>query len=574
MPKANRPGTLASKAANQYRGRDVFAYLGLRYCFESNLAKTDKWAEQIATQIIFGSSKAKYLTSYHFKEVDSDGAVQHRKLYVPTPSEALSEAVILSACAEVWERESCPAFSYRPSKRDNRQSYYINYMEGLRTRHDDIAAACEKNPDSFVQYLDIKSFYPSITINLARSSWRDFCDRHEITQEVREIGSRLIYNYDLKTDGKSILTGPMFCHFLANLALKSVDDIRSEIPAQYLRYVDDITLVGSRAEIAHSIPTITKKLSELGFTLHSPNDLKSIEVCAAEWMKGARDFKDGVESLGWMKLVGDIKKFLIFNSKDTVELDSALCQEGFRFPLPDYSASLREISSFEKVRLFNLWGWLFQRSRGNSIDRILRSATQLRDKLEIETFTLLEQKIPIEQKFERKRIVSKLRYRIGRLLYLSSSEKLGKIEQLASGWPELYLHTALMRSINSRDCSELIELGSNAAQAGAQLFRAMSETAIFSQPVTSEWAVQGLAVFILNGVSVEAKVASENHPLLRFSRGPVDIDLMQQPRGLLQELACLHGLGCARHSELLRSAFDATQEISFDALEFDYGYYV
>lgn len=86
--------------------------------------------------------------------------------------------------------------------------------------------------------------------------------------------------------------------------------------------------------------------------------------------------------------------------------------------------------------------------------------------------------------------------------------------------------------------------------------------------------IQGLATFILNGVSVEGDVTSDASPVLRFARGPIDRDLMFQPRGLIQEMACLHGLGDTHHAATMSTAFDVDQEISLDALEFDYGYYL
>jgi hypothetical protein len=43
MKKLLRPGILAVRAVNQYRRREVFAYLGLRYYLENTAARSDTW---------------------------------------------------------------------------------------------------------------------------------------------------------------------------------------------------------------------------------------------------------------------------------------------------------------------------------------------------------------------------------------------------------------------------------------------------------------------------------------------------------------------------------------------------
>lgn len=47
-----RPELLAVRAVNQYRRRDVIAYLGLRYYFANTCAITDKWAKDISSHLV------------------------------------------------------------------------------------------------------------------------------------------------------------------------------------------------------------------------------------------------------------------------------------------------------------------------------------------------------------------------------------------------------------------------------------------------------------------------------------------------------------------------------------------
>ena len=573
MHESVAPEALASKAVNQYRGRDVFSYLALRYCLQAPIARKDSWSEDNAIQAVLGSPRGRYLRSYHFKSF-STGQIEHRQLMVPGPTEALAEAVLLSHCAKQWEIERYDKlFSYFPTEISDRQGYFAAYMIGLRSRQRKISEICLSDPEATVSYFDIEKFYPSITPAVARYAWDSFAVRSLMSDRLRRVGEKLISNHAFETDGRSILTGPMFSHFIANLVLKVVDDHAVEYPATYIRYVDDITLVGSENSIRRSVEAISDDLAALGLSLHKENPNKTLTVSAREWITSSGDFHDDPITTGWMRLVSDIKKLLIFRPDDAFNLEAALLKEGFRFPIPDYTLARRDRSIFEKVRRLGIWGWLFAKSRNVSIERIVSSANSLRDQLEKECSDLFGSAGELSI-FQRKRRVSKLRYRLGRLAYLSSYNSLSTFGEAAQKWPELAFHSALLRAIVSGDCSRVIEMGSNVSQAAGQIFRATGRLATFSRPISSEAEHQGLAILLLNGVSVEATVRSIQHPLVKFAAGGVDLDLITYPRGFVQEIACLHGLGPPRHIETMRNAFDLDQDIILDALEFDYGYYL
>ena len=569
-----RIGNLASKSVNQYRTRDVFAYLGLRYCVDNQAARTDAWAQENAVQITLGSQRGRYLRSYHFKQLSPSGNIERRDLYIPSASESLAEAVLLSNCTTAWEKMSAGSvFSYHPTHLTDRKSFFKPYMDGLRRRQAEIARACDEHPDGIVAYIDLKNFYSSITPGLARSAWLGFARHNRLSSVDVDLGNRLISNYEAQSEGKSILTGPMFAHFLANLVLAPVDEWAKSLPATYLRYVDDMTLVGPREQVIASIKLLRTQMEHIGLQLHEMSSPKTLIVSANYWQGSAADFAHGEHSVAWMRLIGDIKKLLLFGKASAEEIGSALAAEGFRLPIPDYDAAIREASSFERVRELGLWGWLAVKTRRISVQTIVASATTLSSRLAIETKALLADGNASDT-FQRKRLVSKIRYRLGRLIYLGTRKDIEVLAMLTKNWPELEFHTAIMNAVLSRNCSRVISLGSNVAQATAQVFRASLETAEFSKPVVDEVDIQGLATFILNGVPVRGELGRPDHPLIKFARGPVDRDLMRQPRGLLQELACLHGFGEIRHPDILASALDIDDLIVLDALELDYGYYL
>jgi hypothetical protein len=76
-----RPGRIATKAVNQYRRRDVFAYLGLRYYLESTSARSDQWARQVATTLVLRRKSPGYLRVDHFKEVHAEPPRLFRRLF-------------------------------------------------------------------------------------------------------------------------------------------------------------------------------------------------------------------------------------------------------------------------------------------------------------------------------------------------------------------------------------------------------------------------------------------------------------------------------------------------------------
>lgn len=569
-----RADSLSTKSVSQYRSRDIFAYLALRYCSETEFARRNDWAENNATQVVLAFRAGLYLRSFHFKQVDAAGAIEHRELFIPGANEALAEAALLAQCAtRCGSSISKQVFSYRPTEKDDRKSYFEPYMTGLRERQDRIAQCCSEVQDGIVAYIDIKRFYPSISTDLAKERWTKFCRDTSMPELYYDLGIKLISNYDQRSGNSRILTGPMFSHFLANLVLAPIDRAAAELPARYLRYVDDMTLVGTRADVETSIEELKTRLGAIGLDIHPLDSAKTMIVPADEWLESATDFLQGEHSIAWMKLVGDIKKLLLLDKMQAAAVEDALFAEGFRLPIPDYSLAVGEVSTFQKIRQLGLWDWLRLKTRKVSVDTIVKDARKLSSRLTTETIRILRNHKD-ENQFQRKRVISKLRYRLGRLIYIGTEGDLATVADLARPWPELKFHSAIIDALLSTDCYEVVSMGSNVAQAAAQVLRPTMKTARFSGPLTTEAQIQGLAVLILNGVSVEGEVRSTDHPILRFARGPIDMDLMSEPRGLLQELACLHGAGDVRHPAILESAFDMDENIVLDALELDYGYYL
>lgn len=566
-----KPGILASRAVAQYRNRDIFTHLALRYFLEAEVSLTDSYARTTAIQIVRGANAPAYLRVSQFKEIDASGRVEHRELHVPSAAEALAEASLLAECAkdsQAPNRDFC--FSYWLSAEGDRSGYFEPYMVGLRARQRAVTRWIEDVPNCHVRYVDIQKFYPSISCDLAINAWRNFSERRGLSDSLKLLGEKLIDKHRIAGKTGSILTGPMFSHFLGNLVLSEVDKEISALSCRICRYVDDFVLVGSIAEIEHATATVADVLAKHGFSLHPAESPKSLTLTGEQWLMSARDFDSGDISNLWRTLVGDIKKLLILKKETAFSVRNFLAEDGFRIPIMEYRGAVDEASAFARVRELGLWSWLTRRTFRVSLETIRQDALRLRTIVEADLPALLGAS-DRDDAFQRKRLLSRIRFRLGRALYLGSSNSLALLLRYADDWPELTFHFSLIEAIISSNCDRVIKLGANVAQAAAQLFRATGETAIFEEKVTDEVSSAGLAIFIANGVSVRVADATDND-LLRLATGIIDVHKMQESQGFFQEFACLHGVGPARHSDILDTAFDLGQEVTFDALGVDYGY--
>lgn len=342
-----RPQQLALRAANQYRTRDIFAYLGLRYYFVNQCARRERWANELAPHLVMSRSSGAYFQSQHFKDVRADGQIGHREIFLPGPNESLAEAALLAECGRhAAFRPPEFVFSYRLAEGNDTQGVYKPYFSGLQERQKKIAAECRKSPDYVVRYTDIKRFYPNISGELAVGAWQKACDAAQLAPLFRELGLKLLADHaeacQIAQHGKGLLTGPMFSHLIANLVLRDVDVAMStSFPDRYFRYVDDVVLVGTQVEIAAGRALLSGLLNERGLDLHEVNAGKDFELGATEWLMGEQDYC-GEDSQAWMFFARDLKQFLISQASSRSRLAAVFAAEGFRVPLPDYSVEVSD----------------------------------------------------------------------------------------------------------------------------------------------------------------------------------------------------------------------------------------
>ncbi|MBI2929918.1 MAG: RNA-directed DNA polymerase [Verrucomicrobia bacterium] len=581
-----RAGVLAVRAVNQYRRRDILAYLGLRYYLANRCAVRDRWAREIARHLVLTRSHPAYFHALHYKEHRDRSSVEHRDIHLPGPNEALAEAALLDECSrhpEAFGTSPC-TFSYRLAPDGHKGGIFKAYFPGFRERHRVVAEACRKDGASTVLYTDIKRFYPSVSSVLAEQAWRQACDAAKLETGFRKLGERILQDHAAvarnpqpqatphggpsKTLG--LLTGPMLSHLIGNLVLKGIDARMSEsLPGGYFRYVDDFILVGSESRVNAAQTQLAKLLGDLGLHLHMHASPKGFRVAASEWLEGADDFEDDGRRPSWRSFVGGLKHFLLAKPEKRDELQKAFATEGMRIPVPDYSEAVREAASLGSILDLAREAWFRFRVKQLTVKSLVLDAQELRDDFAERLKVQLEGAVRL-QGFPRKRRIPKLRFFAGRLIYLGTPESLSGFINPLGSIPEVRLLSEVLKAIVSRDVTDLLPLGVNAVQAAAQVLRLTSQTVSCRCIAWQRAESQGLAILRLNGLALDTATAMNlpEDDLNRFAQWTgIGIDLMRSEDRALREVACLHGVDRGRrHETLLDSAFDRDEQLAFDAI--------
>jgi hypothetical protein len=569
-----KPEMLAVRAVNQYRRRDMLAYIGLRYYLENEAAKRDVWANTVSTYLVDNRSAPIYFRSHHFKEISDQDNIVHRIIYVPGPNEILAEAALLYECSlhSAFSSLSC-VYSYHFPESHSKEGVFSSYFPRYKSRHQAIAEACIGLGGATVRYTDIRKYYPSIKKELALDAWKSACDSSKISLATRELGERLLEDHfvvsSVHGDGLSILTGPMFSHLIANLVLFKIDKTMQEKMARkYWRYVDDIVLVGDDSQVNEGREFLKSILSDLGFSLHEEN--KDFAVDSKTWLEGVNDFNDSESEL-WINLISNIKRFLIARPELRVDLIKAFLDNGINIPLLDYSAAVLEASYVEKISDFlRKYPWFPKSVRRLTVQKLVKDAIQVRNVYQGKINAILDGD-PQVKEYKRKRLLPKLRFYATRLSYVATPESLSSVGLALADYPELLLESSVMIATQSRDVTSLLKFGANAVQAAAQIFRGQSDPVTCLLDSLGDVELQGLAVLKLNGVDVQfpenlaSKVSGDQ--LVQFATGDNPAMLMRSSNLFLKELACLRGVeNPLRHQVLLDTAFDRDEQLVFDVI--------
>lgn len=559
-----RPGIFALRALNQYRRRDIVTYLGLRYYLSALAARSDKWADEVAIDLTQHRLTRPYLISQMFKETDSDGMQIFRELETPAPNECLSEAALLAECARVRGpfEPLDSVFSYMFADSGDTAGVFRPYFIGFRDRHAAIARASRCLADGIVVYRDIRRFYPSISTSLAHRAWSAACDATGLGKRYIELGERLLADYHRAQHSahQGVITGPMLSHLIGNLVLRDFDQrMADQYPARYFRYVDDMVFIIPARELLMLQSRLEGELGELGFSLHPT---KGFEVPCGRWLSAENDLA-AESSPSWASLVGGMKQLLVTKPECRSRLENLFFSKEIRFVPLDYLKAAGEIRHVRRFQELLRFRWFRRKVRLITPEQILEMALRLRDRYQRDFEFQLQRPLG-GHPFERKRILQRLRYLCGRLIYLAEPDRVAVYADHLSQIPEMNEFAVIFRCIASRDATELISYSGRAAQAAAQPLRSLRDPIRLNVTTWDEPRIEGASVLALNGVPLtrDATLPPVSSPLAAFALGEGNPDAHS---AFFDELFILAGKPSReRHAEILSSALDVDERLAFD----------
>jgi hypothetical protein len=564
---------LALRALNEYRRVSPFTYLALRYTLRSTAAQNDRWAKELAPEILARRDGPAYLPCWQYKQINKRGSFEYRDLHFPCANEALAEAALLAHCAEAGG-PFAPAddvFSYHLASPTSGEGNFKAYFKLFSARQNAIGKACRQRPNDIVLYADVKAFYPSVPQGRARAAWSGACTKAGIQAEWHALGLRLMEEQRaiMRSDTKRIvrnglLVGPMFSHVLGNLVLLEFDaKMRAKYSQRYFRYVDDIALVIPRQEKDAALRFIREQLKRIGLRL---NRKKICELSTREWKAAAPhqvlDY-DGVihriDDEAWMRFIDQVKCFLILNPQHSGGLARTLRDAGIRIPIPHYTSSVQDagyVSRFTRRLLSNRFQ---QKLAGISIHSIVGEAKTL-GVLYRKEFNQVWQEFSAADSMKRKWLLSRIRYVLGRLVLVAPEDQLGALAKELEAQEELAEYEAIFRSLETQDVSELLRYSGKVNAGAGQALATTGKPVKCAPKRWSREAIEGYVTLLLLGVNldVEPPTAVRRQTLVRFTEGQHEKhDWVKTSNGFLQELLALSGeSSLQRHRSLFQEPID------------------
>lgn len=559
------PEILAVRAVNQYRRRDVLAYLGLRLYLDCICSKRNYWSQEVAARIATYESNPRYHVSLHFKERNQNtGEIEYRRISLPTPNEIMAESALLAACGEARGPFALPecVYSYELATGRERRGIFAPYFVNFRKRHRDIARAAKQYPQGVVLYTDIRRFYPSITGAQATDCWQRSTQEARLPRWVEPLGMKLISGYAAAcgSEESGILTGPMFSHLIGNLVLRDIDsEMTRALPGGYFRYVDDIALVGDEEDVDDAEERLIEMLDAKDYKVKSD---KRFKVPAPHWLKSEDDFDVERHRVSWRTFVGGMKQLLIARPEMTHDIMQRLSADGFRITPLDYSAAVRERDYLASMRDLLNGRWFRRKMHHATSETTCAEALILRERYQRRFWDLVDGVRDLED-FDRKRRIHLLRRYASRLVYLADPSELGSIAEALFGVREMEQHAAVFESIDSGDIGRVVQYGANVAHSSAQALLSTNQTVTCSSDEWSEASRQARAVMIAHGITIDQPPPQRPSLSEQFCEWDESGGtLAEEPSTYFGELACLHGVdGPRRHEELLLTAFDVDEDM-------------
>ena len=149
----------------------------------------------------------------------------------------------------------------------------FSYKKGVRTL--DAITYLKRDRDICFEYgvkIDIKAYFNSVDKEYLNKMLLEISDSDEIYKLLSDIymNDNVLVGESVEQEYKSLIPGVAFGSFLANYALKDIDNyIANELNLVYARYSDDIIMFSKDEEDIHkALEALKNKLNELGLEIN------------------------------------------------------------------------------------------------------------------------------------------------------------------------------------------------------------------------------------------------------------------------------------------------------------------
>lgn len=565
-----RPGALCVRALNEYRPRDLVSYLVLRQYLLSTCARSDRWSQEVATDLTLTRTTVPYRHCRTYKGIsEREQLIEFRDLHFPAPAEMLAEAALLNECASAGHHFSpnpC-VFSNVLATGETRSGMVEPYFQVWSKRQAAILSAAQAAPTHSVLYLDIRRFYPSIPLQLARRSWHEAAEASRIGLSWRQLGERLLADYSQADRGEgALLMGPMFAHIMGNLVLRSFDSsVASIAPGPYFRYVDDMAFVVPTDAIPRLCEDVEGLLPD---GLHLNRD-KVLQMQAGAWAKSWLSFSHDAALRAWSRLLSAVKYFILAYPERVPELIVTARGEGYRMPFHSYAAAARQRNYVERLSARLIQPWFDATLKPRTPSQVVSLLAEARKEFQ-ERVYLAAERTRGTTGMERKFAVQRLRYITTRLLYLAEPAVLASLADAMGEFRELSDIAVIARSAVSADVTNLLAYSGSVAQAAAQVLVAAgrpvsASTEFWSADKEFAWAVLRVA-----GVPFRSGSASpppETHLAALVDGADAPIRRTQPNAAYYQDVLAVGSNLADRPEHLVSEAFDLEEVPTLDAVQ-------
>lgn len=567
---------LGLRALQATRRLHLPTYVATRFLLQSAAGHPESsWANSVLPRKYPARESGRFIRVNKFKKLLGDGTPEYREFYVPSPTTAITEALVLANLAGSPRFEkSANVYSYLWPNRPNSSFNFEHYVSGYRARNHAIAEYVALNSDVVLIVSDIEKFYPSILRSRATVWFQEALRESAMSKELRSTASTLLEHLFAGVPGdRGIATGPELSHVIGDFALSNVDKVLAQHYGNaYFRYVDDIVIAVPARDRERTIALLTNLVSNEELAIHPE---KTDVVAGEDWLEHGPHHKHRVEVDSFEALVFMLKVHLLRNRGAENALAERLNANGFAIPLDRISRAGRSGSFIRRFNTLRKRGWwvAFLALVSDESD-VLEKALAVRRKVRESLDRLLSENEP-EGATRRRWFVQRLRYLTNRAFYLMPVSDLKFLIQPLSRWPEFVETVALLKMLIDENVNEILTMPGPALLAGAGLLKQAGRRLppIAQIQHSNQNVVDALSILLMFDVvdvdeSLFQAFDADNNELLRFCAGHVPSSRVRDDFSYIDELRCLQlGKSAQDNLSMIESRFSDQEGVVLDALD-------